>query len=75
MLSAKWRNVVAITTGPMIEVKLIVLAIAPCNSPCAFSGVYRVIMACIAGKVILPSAPTTIPANIIQLALAAAKVR
>ncbi len=50
----KKENKFVIKGGPIIEVRLIRLVSAPCNSPCSFAGMFPEITDCRAGPHIPP---------------------
>ena len=59
-----------IKRGPMIEVTLITLVRAPCNSPCSFLGTLPEIIDCKAGPAMPPRHYGTRKTNIIQPSVA-----
>ena len=63
----KYENKPVINGGPAIEVRLIKLVSAPCNSPCSSAGTFPEIIDCNAGPEIPPKQYGIKNTNIIQL--------
>src|SRR4051812_17960800 len=66
LVLVKYANRLVITAGPTMEVRLIKLVSAPCNSPCSLDGTCDAMIACNAGPAIPPRQYGTRKANIIQ---------